>query len=60
MIGTKLTNFQLNAFYPHVPELRNSVETGGKLDTIFDWIDAKVPGSVYSDLLAAGLIRDPY
>ena len=25
-----------------------------------DWIDAQVPGTVYSDLLTAGLVPDAY
>lgn len=56
----KLTNFKLNAFYPYVPQLRKSVETGIPLHGIFDWIDAKVPGSIHKALLDAKIIRDPY
>ncbi len=60
MILKKLTDFKLNAFYPYVPELHRSVETGAVLSGILPWIDAKVPGSVYRDLLNAGILRDPY
>lgn len=60
MIYKKLTDFKLNSFYPYVPILNHSVETGGKLGTILNWIDAKVPGSIYHDLFKAGIIKDPY
>ena len=60
MIIKKLTEFKLNAFFPYVPELLRSVETGTVLSGILPWIDAKVPGSVYRDLISAGIIRDPY
>ena len=60
MIYKRLTDFKLNAFYSHVPEFGRSMETGLKLNGMFEWINAKVPGSIHSDLLKAGLIRDPY
>ena len=60
MTDQKLTDFELNAFYPYVPKQKNSAETGEELNGIFDWIPAKVPGSIQHDLLEAGLIRDPY
>jgi beta-mannosidase len=60
LIDQKLTKFELSAYYPHVPEQWKSVETGGKLSSIFDWIPAEVPGSIHHDLLEAGMIRDPY
>ncbi|MBR5312502.1 MAG: hypothetical protein IKU40_06440 [Clostridia bacterium] len=37
-----------------------SVETGAKFTAVTPVIPAKVPGSVYDDLLCAGLIEDPY
>jgi len=60
MIYKKITDWKLNAFYPYVPILKNSAETGGRLSEIFEWIEAKVPGTVYDDLLKAGIIKDPY
>ena len=60
MILNRLTDFKLNAFYDYVPIISHNWETGMNLNGILPWIDAKVPGCVYSDLLRAGLIRDPY
>lgn len=37
-----------------------SVETGARFAGVTPRIPAKVPGSVYDDLLRAGLIEDPY
>lgn len=37
-----------------------SVETGAKFTAVTPVIPAKVPGSVYDDLLCAGLIENPY
>lgn len=60
MVNRKLTDFKLNAFYDYVPIISRNWETGAALSGMLPWIDAKVPGCVYSDLLRAGLIRDPY
>ena len=60
MVNQKLTDFKLNAFYDYVPIISRSWETGVAFAGILPWIDAKVPGCIYSDLLRAGLIRDPY
>lgn len=60
MVNQKLTDFKLNAFYDYVPVISRSWETGVAFSGILPWIDAKVPGCIYSDLLRAGLIRDPY
>lgn len=60
MVTTKLTEWKMNAYHPYVPILHNSVETGNVMSGVLHPIDAKVPGSVYADLLRAGLIEDPY
>ena len=38
----------------------SSVETGARLVGVTPAVPARVPGSVYDDLLRAGLIDDPY
>lgn len=50
----------MKGFYPYVPLLGNSVETGGELLGITDWIPASVPGAVQHDLHRAQVIPDPY
>lgn len=52
--------WKIKGFWPNVPLFRNSIETGVEFKGITDWIPAKVPGSVYKDLLDAGIIEDPY
>ena len=37
-----------------------SMETGIQLSSVTPVVDAHVPGSIYNDLLQAGLISDPY
>ena len=60
MKALELNRFKLNAFYPNAPVIKRSAETGGEQMGMFDWMDARVPGSIYADLLRAGLIPDPY
>ena len=60
MIKKELNKFKLNAFYPNAAVLNYSVETGGRQMGIFDWMEAQVPGSVYSNLLRNGVIKDPF
>lgn len=55
-----LNNWQVKGFYPHVPHLGNSLETGAELLGITDWIPAQVPGCVQGDLERAGWIDNPY
>ncbi len=55
-----LEEWELKGFYPYVPLLGKSLETGEDLLGITPWIPASVPGSVHSDLLKAGWIEDPY
>ena len=57
---TKLTDWKLAGYWPYAPLQSESMETGMTLIPQTPWIDAKVPGSVQKDLLAAGLIEDPY
>lgn len=56
----KITDWEMNGYYPYVPILHNSLETGRDLRECFHWIPAKVPGSVYSDLLRSEMIPNPY
>ena len=60
MAEIKLTEWELTAHYPYTPVINKSLETGVVLSPIFPSIKAKVPGSVYMDLLQAGYIKDPY
>ncbi len=60
MIYQKLTQFELGANYPYVPEHSSAAETGQILSSMIEPIPATVPGCVHNDLLAAGLIPDPY
>lgn len=60
MVMMELNNFKFNAFYPNASVLNYSVETGGRQMGIFNWMEAQVPGSVYSDLLRNGVIQDPF
>ena len=53
-------NWKLMGHWPYTPLFGHSMETGGELMGVTDWIDARVPGSVHADLLRAGLIEDPY
>lgn len=46
--------------WPFTPIQGRSMETGTILSGVTPIIDAHVPGSVYDDLLRAGLIPDPY
>ncbi|WP_020620452.1 glycoside hydrolase family 2 [Paenibacillus daejeonensis] len=52
--------WKVKGFWPWVPLLRNSAETGMELMGVTDWIPATVPGGVHYDLYRAGLIDDPY
>jgi len=56
----KLENWKLIGSWPFTVMLGDSVETGVKLKGVTPEIDAKVPGSVYDDLLRAGIIEAPY
>jgi len=60
LITKKLTDWKLNAYHPYVPVLTKSLETGKELLGALHPLDAKVPGSIYADLLCAGIIEDPY
>jgi len=55
-----LTNWKLACFWPFTPLQGSSMETGHVHEGLLGTIDAVVPGSVYNDLLRAGLIEDPY
>lgn len=60
MIYKRLTDFSLTANNRYVPLYTQTMETGTVLSGIFDAIPVKVPGSIYSDLHRAGIIKDPF
>ena len=60
MINQYLTKWKMSGAWPYTPVQGNSMETGCILQGVTGLIDAKVPGSVYADLLRAGMIEDPY
>ncbi len=53
-------NWKVAGAWPFTPLQGASMETGQALAGVTPLIDARVPGSVYDDLLRAGLIEDPY
>ena len=55
-----LRQWRLDCFWPYTPLQGSAVETGTLHGGLLGAIDARVPGSVYADLLAAGWIEDPY
>ena len=55
-----LTAWTVAGSWPFTVMHGASVETGAKFSAVTPRIPAKVPGSVYDDLLRAGLIPDPY
>jgi len=60
MASVKLKHWRLTAHYPYTA-IHYGQLTGGELfGNIFPPIDAAVPGSVYNDLMNAGIIKDPY
>ena len=55
-----LRNWTVAGSWPWTVMQGASVETGARFSAVTPRIPAKVPGSVYDDLLRAGLIPDPY
>lgn len=60
MVVEKLRDWKLEGYWPYVPIQRGAVEISHLHQGVTDPFDARVPGSVYADLLRAGLIPDPY
>lgn len=52
--------WELKGFYPYVPLLANSVETGEAMKGVTAWMPAAVPGGVQHDLYRAGYIQHPH
>ena len=57
MVVQSLTNWKLAGFWPYTPIQSGSMETGHIHQGVTGVIDATVPGSIYADLLRAGLIQ---
>lgn len=55
-----LSGWKVAAIQPYQCIYNRFVAEGIMLPATTHWMDATVPGSVYRDLLAAGLIEDPY
>lgn len=53
-------DWKLMGHWPYAPLSGTSMETGGELMGVTEWVDARVPGSVHADLVRAGLLPDPY
>lgn len=60
MIIKEFTNWDLYGSWPHTPLQSGKIELGEVIPNTTGRIKAEVPGSVYQDLLNAGLIEDPY
>lgn len=56
----KELKWELKGFYPYVPLLANSVETGEAMKGVTAWMPASVPGGVQHDLYRAGYIQHPH
>ncbi|MFD2329560.1 glycoside hydrolase family 2 protein [Cohnella sp. GCM10020058] len=52
--------WELKGFYPYVPLLASSVETGEAMKGVTAWMPAAVPGGVQHDLYRAGYIQHPH
>lgn len=52
--------WKLKGWWPYEWVLGRSMENNEIFDGITPWLDATVPGSIYNDLMAAGLIENPY
>ncbi|NGP44768.1 hypothetical protein G4V62_07280 [Bacillaceae bacterium SIJ1] len=59
-ISLKEYDWRFMGFYPWVPILSNSLETGLALKGVTDWVPATVPGGVHYDLYRAGIISHPH
>ncbi|WP_130858976.1 glycoside hydrolase family 2 protein [Gracilibacillus phocaeensis] len=59
-ITLKEYDWKLKGFYPWVPILSNSLETGLSLKGVTNWLPATMPGGVHYDLYRAGVINHPH
>jgi len=53
-------NWTVSGSWPFTVMQGTSVETGAKFSAVTPMMEARVPGSIYDDLLRAGLIENPY
>ncbi len=60
MKRTALTKWKLKGLYPYWEDLYSTEKTEYIKRGIFGEMDATVPGSVYSELVREGYIKDPY
>lgn len=60
MKNITFSGWKLAAVQPYQPIYAPLIAEGFMVPATTQWMDAAVPGSVYRDLMAAGLIEDPY
>lgn len=56
----KLSQWKLLCTLPYQADFSKHMQEGLDIPNLTDWMDAKVPGSVYQDLENAGYIENPY
>lgn len=54
-----ITKWEFCGYWNYVPEMKSSAELGEEMAGVTDFMDAQVPGSVYTDLVRHGVILDP-
>lgn len=62
MDNINLNNYkwQVKGFWPYIPFLSKSIETGSEMMGVTEWFKACVPGGIHADLTREGIIEDPY
>ena len=55
-----LSPWKVMGTLPYQADFSKHMQEGVLLPNLTPWIDAEVPGSIYRDLMRAGLIEDPY
>ena len=55
-----LNKWKMSGILPFQSDFSKTVQQGLLLHNLTPWISAKVPGSVYRDLMEANIIDDPY
>ncbi|MEG2813937.1 MAG: hypothetical protein RSA79_04975, partial [Oscillospiraceae bacterium] len=60
MIMQTLSDWRVMGSMAYQADFSKHIQEGVELPVITDWFNAKVPGSIYTDLQNAGLIENPY